>query len=86
MPDSTICPPETTMMRSALTTVERRCAMPMMASAIHKMGIVEDARAAIENPRVTNLLGDARIVNQRSREWGAVVVMESATCTTIKEW
>jgi hypothetical protein len=60
--------------------------MPMMASALHRIGIVEDASAAIENPRVTNLLGDARIVPQRSREWGAVVAVESARCTTIRGW
>jgi hypothetical protein len=64
----------------------RENTMPMMARAIHKIGIVEVASAAIENPRVTNLLGDARIVVQRSREWEVVVAMESAKCTTIKEW
>ena len=37
--------------------------MAMIARATHKMGIVEDARAASENPRVTNLLGDPRMVS-----------------------
>jgi hypothetical protein len=33
---------------------------------MHKIGIVEDARAAMENPRVTNLLGEDLIVGHAS--------------------
>lgn len=40
--------------------------IPIIPKARHRIGIVDDASAAIENPSVTNLLGVPRIVLQRS--------------------